>query len=114
VFESESRRIVEANDAAAALFQTSPEDLHGKSVDCCVIPEERERLAASIGTHEPRWGDVGPWHCVARDGSRFVAQIRFHQTIHKDQLVHVVLATEVVHLEKTRSVAVGNSSPECD
>jgi PAS domain-containing protein len=111
VFESESRRIVRVNGAAAALFKAPPEALAGQIVDYSVVPEERERLAASIGTANPRWGDVGPWQCLARDGSHFVAFVRFHQTIHEGQLVHVVLATEVVQVESARSAAAGSGDP---
>jgi nitrogen-specific signal transduction histidine kinase len=107
LFESESLRIVMVNDTAVALFKSSSKDLLGQSVDGCVVAEERTRLAASIGKYEARWGDVGPWQCLARDGSRFVAHIRFHQTMHQGKLVHVVLATEVAYLETTRSAAAG-------
>lgn len=107
IFDSESRRIVTVNDTAAALFQSSPMDMEDQNVEFCLAAEERPRLAATIGTYEARWGDVGPWQCLARDGSRFVAHIRFHQMIYENRLVHVVLATQVVHLEASRSAAAG-------
>lgn len=105
VFESESRRIVGVNDAAAALFKASPDAVAGESIDLFLVPEERGRLAATIGTTDPRWGDVGPWQCLAKDGSQFIAFIRFHQTILEGKLVHVVLATKVVQVESTRSAS---------
>jgi PAS domain-containing protein len=107
IFESKSRRIVGVNDTAAALFKASSEALTGQIVDLFLVPEERERLAAIIGTTDPRWGDVGPWRCLASDGSQFVAFVRFHQTIYEGHLVHVVLATEVVQVESTRSATAG-------
>jgi mannose-1-phosphate guanylyltransferase len=115
LFESATRRIIAVNDVAAALFRSAAADMLGKSVDSCVIPEERARLAAIVGTREPRWGDVGSWQCVARDGSRFIAQVRFHQTFQDGLLVHVVLATNVSHLETVRSAAAGfdDSMPRC-
>ena len=108
VFESASRRIIAVNDAAAVLFRTSAEEMQGELIDRCVIAEERGRLAASIDTHEPRWGDVGSWQCVARDGSRFIAQVRFHQTVQDGLLVHVVLATNILRLETARSAVAGS------
>jgi PAS domain-containing protein len=108
VFDSANRRIVVANDAAAALFKVSPSEMVGESVDHCVIREERERLNESIGTSEPRWGDVGLWQCLARDGTRFMAEVRFHQMLHEGKLVHIVLATAVVQVASARSVAAGS------
>lgn len=107
IFDSETRRIVTVNDTAAALFHSSPKDMEGQSVESCLAAEERPRLTATIGTYEARWGDVGPWQCFARDGSRFIAHIRFHQMMYENRLVHVVLATEVTHVQASRSVAAG-------
>jgi hypothetical protein len=45
---------------------------------------------------EAEWGDAGLWRCVAADGRRLVARLRFHQTLRKERLVHMVLATEIV------------------
>jgi PAS domain-containing protein len=111
VFDSESRHIVGLNDAAASLFRTTSEALIGQIVDLSVVPEERERLAASVSAPDPRWGEAGPWQCHARDGSRFVAFVRFHQAIQEGRVVHIVLATEVVQVETTRSAAAGFGDP---
>jgi PAS domain-containing protein len=108
VFDSESRRIAGLNEAAAALFKTASEALTGQLVDWVVIPEERERLAEMVASREPQWGDVGAWQCLARDGSRFVASIRYHQAIQEGRLVHIVLATRVVHMESARSAAASS------
>jgi len=107
VFDSESRQIVGLNNAAASLFKTTSEVLTGQLVDFSVVPEERERLAAGISYPDPQWGAAGRWQCLACDGSRFVASVRFHQTKHEGRLVHVVLATEVIQVESTRSAAAG-------
>jgi hypothetical protein len=107
VFDSENREIVGLNDAAASLFKTTVDTLKGQLVDLSVVPEERLRLVASVSSPDPRWGDVGPWQCLARDGSRFVAFVRFHQAVHEGRLVHIALATEVVQVETPRSAVAG-------
>ena len=111
VFDSESRESVGLNDAAASIFKATSEVLRGKIVDLSVVPEEREKLVASVSAPDPRWGDAGPWQCLACDGSRFVAFVRFHQAIHEGRLVHIVLATEVVQMESVRSAAAGFRDP---
>jgi len=110
IFESNSRRIVEVNDVAAALFKTTTEAMVGQTVDGCLIAEERARLARSIGTYDARWGDVGNWQCLARDGTRFVASVRFHQAIHDGRLVHIVLATAVTHVDAAFSTKAAAST----
>lgn len=110
VFDSASRRIVQVNDAAAALFKSSSEDMVGQSVDGCVVSQERTRLVETIGINEIRWGDVGPWQCLARDGSSFIAHVRFHQMLYEGELVHVILATRVVQLGTSLSAAAGSGA----
>ncbi len=112
LFDSSSRRISRVNRAAAALFKTVPEELQGQLIESCVVQGERARLRAGLRACDPRWGEGGPWKCVARDGSRFVVQIRFHQTIQNGELVHVVLATHVVpaYAAKSAVTVAGSES----
>jgi hypothetical protein len=104
LFDSASRRICGSNMAAAALFMCEPSKLDGQLIEKCVIREERARLRASLRSRDPRWGEVGSWHCLAHDGTRFIAQLRYHQAIHNGELVHVVLASSVQKLPVPRSV----------
>jgi hypothetical protein len=107
LFDSSSRRICGVNRAAAALFMCDPPRLEGQLIESCVVREERARLRASLHTFDPRWGDVGSWQCLARDGTRFIAQLRYHQAVHNGELVHVVLATSVQKLCGPRSASAG-------
>jgi hypothetical protein len=83
--------------------------LQGRLVESCVVQGERARLRAGLRAFDPRWGDGGYWKCLAKDGSRFVVQIRFHQTVQNGELVHVVLATEVLPVYAACAAAVGAS-----
>jgi hypothetical protein len=112
MFDSKTRRIVTVNAVAATLLESTEQELRGQLVDGCVIPEERDRLATSIGTIEPRWGEVGAWRCLTCKGNRFTAQIRFHQTMYEDKLVHIVLATEILPMSHSRAAAAGSSETQ--
>ena len=110
LFESSSRRICGINRAAAALFMCEPSKLLGQIIEKCVVREERARLRASLRVFDPRWGDVGSWQCLAHDGTRFIAHLRYHQAVHNGELVHVVLATSIHKLCVPHSVKVGYRS----
>lgn len=107
LFDSSSRRICGVNRSAAALFMCDSSKLEGQLIESCVVREERARLRASLRTLDPRWGEVGSWQCLARDGTRFIAQLRYHQVIHNGELVHIVLATSVQKLCGPQSVSAG-------
>jgi len=115
LFDSTSRRICGANRAAAALFMSDPAKLIGQFIESCVVKEERARLRAGLRLFEPRWGEVGSWQCLARDGTRFIAQIRYHQAIQNGELVHIVLATSVQKLCVPQSIRAGYAVdyPKC-
>jgi nitrogen-specific signal transduction histidine kinase len=109
MFDSKTRRIVMVNTVAAALFEATEEELQSQTIDCCLPSEERDRLAVCLNNLEPQWGAVGAWQCLSRTGNRFIAQIRFHQTMYQDTLVHVVLATEVIPVTNSRAAAASSS-----
>jgi hypothetical protein len=107
MFDSASRRIYCANEAVAALFQTTPREMEGKLVESCIVRPERARLRAALLRRDQPWGDVGHWECVSRDGTHFTVQLRFHQTIYEDELMHVVIATAILRKPVSRSAVAG-------
>jgi PAS domain S-box-containing protein len=107
IFDSESFRVVEVNQATAELYGRSAEAMVGSHVSEFVAGGEHERLRSVLAREDAEWGDAGLWRCVAGDGRRFVARLRFHQTLREERLVHMVLATEIV---KRPPIAAGAAS----
>jgi len=63
--------IVEANDAAAAMFGYRPDELVGRSIRELVAPEEIARMEQIV--QENLRGDGGVWKLRRKDGSFFWA-----------------------------------------
>jgi PAS domain S-box-containing protein len=82
-----------ANAEALKLFGYSMEEFIGMSAARLVSVHDHSRIEAM--RVEERWGEVGSFTFLRKDGSAFSASIRWHQGEYHDTLCDCIIVTGV-------------------
>jgi PAS domain-containing protein len=79
------------NAEVMKLFDYSAEEFIGMDSTLLLFPSDRSRLAAI--RKEQKWGPVGSFTFVRKDGSAFSAGIRWHQGDYRGVLCDCIILT---------------------
>ena len=82
-----------ANEDALKLFGYSEQEFIGMSAVRLVAPFDLPRINALRA--EEKWGEVGSFTYVRKDGTQFLAAIRWHQSHYLETLCDCVIVTSV-------------------
>src|SRR5215471_6272738 len=77
IWDAESLRVVDANEAACALYGYTYEEIIGRLATELRPSEEIERFQKFIAENLMQ-GDVGTWIHKRKDGTTFPVNIRYH------------------------------------
>jgi PAS domain S-box-containing protein len=95
IYDLETRRILEVNDAAIEKYGYSREDFLAKTILDLRPPSEQPRLLENLEARSHAVRSSGPWQHQLADGSIILVEILSHSIEWRGRLARVVVAHDV-------------------